>query len=112
MAKEIAHVTSQILPFLLPLTYFYLLPRPAAFLQLSSSTSYVPIPTDDLETGVDDDESAPDGTEINVEPKVAANLSIADKWGLAKPMLLKYMLPLCEHTSLILLHFIFMSNNL
>ncbi|OAX37129.1 batten disease protein Cln3 [Rhizopogon vinicolor AM-OR11-026] len=89
---------SAILPFILPLTFFFLLPRPAAFLHPSSSAPYMPIPDDDLETGLDD-ESTPLSAEISVESKVSIGLSIADKWRLVKPMLLKYMLPLfCVYT--------------
>jgi len=57
----------------------------------------MPIPADDLETIIDEDVSAQDGTEISVESKVTVGLSAADKWRLVRPMLLKYMLPLCEH---------------
>lgn len=102
-SRKIAHVASQVFPFILPLTYFFLLPRPTAFLQPSSYASYVPIPADDLETGVDDDVSTQE--DINIEPKVTVGLSAADKWRLVKPMLLKYMFPLCEHTSITTPHF-------
>ncbi|OJA19793.1 hypothetical protein AZE42_05618 [Rhizopogon vesiculosus] len=90
---------SAILPFILPLTFFFLLPRPTAFLHPSSSASYMPIPDDDLETGFDD-ESTPLSAEIIVKSKVSVSISIADKWRLGKPMLLKYMLPLCERLPL------------
>ncbi|KAG1900117.1 batten's disease protein Cln3 [Suillus fuscotomentosus] len=86
---------SAVLPFILPLAYFFLLPRPAAFMHQSSSTSYTLVPADDLETEIDDDLSAQDDVESRVEPKVTVRLSAADKWRLVKPMLLKYMLPLC-----------------
>lgn len=90
---------SAVLPFILPITYFFLLPRPAAFSHLPSSTSYIPISADDVETGIDDDVSTQDDTEISVEPKATAGLSAADKLRLVKPMLLKYMLPLfCVYT--------------
>ncbi|KAG2159284.1 batten's disease protein Cln3 [Suillus bovinus] len=86
---------SAVLPFILPLAYFFLLPRPAAFTH-QSSASYTLVPADDLETEIDDDLSAQDDVESRVEHKVAVRLSAADKWRLVKPMLLKYMLPLCE----------------
>lgn len=100
-AKTIAHIASQVLPFILPLAYFLLLPRPAAFMHQSSSTSYTLVPADDLETEIDDDLSAQDDVESRVEPKVTVRLSAADKWRLVKPMLLKYMLPLCEQSLLL-----------
>lgn len=67
----------------------------------SSSTSYTLVPADDLETEIDDDLSAQDDVESRVEPKVTVRLSAADKWRLVKPMLLKYMLPLCEQSLLL-----------
>lgn len=89
---------SAVLPFILPLAYFFLLPRPAAFMHQSSSASYTLVPADDLETEIDDDMSAQDDVESR-QPKVTVSLSAADKWRLVKPMLLKYMLPLfCVYT--------------
>ncbi|KAG1859261.1 batten's disease protein Cln3 [Suillus subluteus] len=90
---------SAVLPFILPVAYFFLLPRPAAFIHQSFSASYTLVPADDLETEVDDDLSAQDDVESRAEPKVTVSLSAADKWRLVKPMLLKYMLPLfCVYT--------------
>ncbi|KAG2098887.1 batten's disease protein Cln3 [Suillus cothurnatus] len=90
---------SAVLPFILPLAYFCLLPRPAAFMHQSFSASYTLVPADDIETEIDDDLSGQDDVESPVEPKVTVSLSAADKWRLVKPMLLKYMLPLfCVYT--------------
>ncbi|KAG1737553.1 batten's disease protein Cln3 [Suillus paluster] len=90
---------SAVLPFILPLAYFFLLPRPAAFMHQSSSASYTLVPADDLATEITDDLSAEDGLESHVEPKITVALSATDKWRLVKPMLLKYMLPLfCVYT--------------
>ncbi|KAG0703550.1 batten's disease protein Cln3 [Suillus ampliporus] len=90
---------SAVLPFILPLAYFLLLPRPAAFMHQSSSASYTLIPADDHATEIDGDLSAEDDLECRVESKVTVALSATDKWRLVKPMLLKYMLPLfCVYT--------------
>jgi battenin len=74
----------------------------------SFSASYTLVPADDIETEIDDDLSGQDDVESPVEPKVTVSLSAADKWRLVKPMLLKYMLPLCEQSLLfvILIHLI------
>jgi battenin len=66
----------------------------------SSSASYTLVPADDLETEIDDELSAQDDVESR-QPKVTVSLSAADKWRLVKPMLLKYMLPLCKHSLLL-----------
>lgn len=84
----------QIMPLVIPLTYFLLLPQPETFASVSIPTAeeedalnaaptaaYTPLPTDD--------------DDVPLVPKSAA-LSAADKWHLVKPLLLKYMLPLCE----------------
>lgn len=90
---------SAVLPLTLPLAYFFLLPRPAAFMDQSFSASYTLVPADDLETEIDDDLSTQDDVETHVEPKVTVALSAADKWRLVKPLLFKYMLPLfCVYT--------------
>lgn len=89
---------------MIPLTYFFLLPRPSALESAVATSSY-----DDETMGVaiapytpiangDDDESA-DAESYHRMPKRAVSLSASDKWRLVRPMLLKYMLPLCEfHT--------------
>ncbi|KAG1721460.1 batten's disease protein Cln3 [Suillus lakei] len=85
---------SAVLPFVLPLAYFFLLPRPAAFTHQLSSAPYALVPADDPDAEIDDDLSIQDDVESRVETKVTVSLSAADKWRLVKPMLLKYMLPL------------------
>ncbi|KAL4072190.1 batten's disease protein Cln3 [Scleroderma citrinum] len=88
---------SSVLPFVLPITYFLLLPRPSAFLE-ESFTAYSVLPVDDPEvTTIDASESS---TLLSNEPKSAAFLTAADKWRLLKPMLFKYMLPLCKSSHL------------
>lgn len=83
------------MPLVIPITYFFILPRPELFesvtipaeddddyLAAGPTTPYVPLPTDD------------DDTHVPIKHHVA--LSAADKWMLVKPLLLKYMLPLCK----------------
>lgn len=83
----------QILPFVLPLAYLLLLPRPAAFMD-SPSPGYAPLPEEDPEiTAV---EVAEGDTLLGQPPKVPVFLTAGDKWRLVKPMIYKYMLPLCE----------------
>lgn len=53
------------------------------------SASYAPLPRGD------DEDAIPD-TEVAAAVKGPIALSMQDKWRLAKPMLMKYMLPLCE----------------
>ena len=52
--------------------------------------SYMPIPITDASAEAGDDEPGP----ARLEKGFA--LSPADKWRLVKPMLFKYMMPLCE----------------
>jgi battenin len=85
------------MPLIIPLAYFFLLPRPDAFSSLSTGQA------DDIEdslqpysllaTAEDVDEEAPSSLS---NPKTGFALSSADKWRLVKPLLFKYMLPLCE----------------
>ena len=53
--------------------------------------SYMPIPITDTSAEADDDETT---GPARLEKGFA--LSPADKWRLVKPMLFKYMMPLCE----------------
>ncbi|KAF9463263.1 batten's disease protein Cln3 [Collybia nuda] len=91
---------SSIMPFIIPLTYFYLLPHNSAFLSLSpaddeestspsgdSSLPYTPLPSAEDQDG-EEEGSLPPG------PRKGVSLSPSDKWRLVKPLLLKYMLPL------------------
>ncbi|KAH9956927.1 batten's disease protein Cln3 [Russula dissimulans] len=82
---------SSILPFVIPLTYFLLLPRPNALSALVLPdtedsalpiSEYTPLPASEEDAGT---ETAPLKTKA---------LSIADKWQLLKPMLPRYMAPL------------------
>ena len=88
---------TQVLPLTIPLAYFFLLPQPSSIsnqdeeddeveLLVASSTEYAPLPTDDGEGE----------TTKYRHPRTVA-LSASDKWRLVKPMIPKYMAPLCEH---------------
>ena len=86
---------SKVLPFVIPLTYFLLLPRPHAFSTLvlpeieefaSSRSEYAQLPASEEDAGV-----------AVVEPvPLTKALSIGDKWQLLKPMIPRYMMPLCK----------------
>ena len=80
---------------MLPLTYFFLLPRSAAFMDSPSPGSYAPLPEEDLEISAV--EVAEGDTLLGQPPKVPVFLTAGDKWRLVKPMIFKYMLPLCEY---------------
>jgi battenin len=82
---------SAVLPFVLPLTHFFLLPRPAAFMD-SPSPGYAPLPEEDPEMPAV--EVAEGDTLLGQPPKVPVFLTAGDKWCLVKPMIMKYMLPL------------------
>lgn len=80
------------MPFITPLTYFFLLPSRATFLSLGydgsnapPASEYMPISAEPV---AEDDEVVP--------PQKNVTLSLADKWCLVRPLLLKYMLPLCQ----------------
>ncbi|KAI9509166.1 batten's disease protein Cln3 [Russula earlei] len=86
---------SSVLPFVIPLTYFLLLPRPHSFSTLvlpdmedsaPSTSEYTPLPVSDEDAGVE--------TSL-VKTKA---LSIAAKWQLLKPMLPRYMDSAFEYT--------------
>jgi len=85
---------SSVLPLIIPLTYFLLLPRPSAFSQTDLPpsledasripTPYVAIPSEEI------DQPVPEAGIF----KHTVSLSSSDKWRLVKPLLPKYMLPL------------------
>ncbi|KAK0451843.1 batten's disease protein Cln3 [Armillaria borealis] len=88
---------SSVLPFVIPLTFYFLLPPNSAFLPsssyddddssypITSTLPYTPLPTDD--DVAEEEGSVPAG------PK-RVFLSPNDKLQLVKPLLMKYMLPL------------------
>ncbi|PSR75711.1 hypothetical protein PHLCEN_2v9002 [Hermanssonia centrifuga] len=88
------------MPLVIPLVFFFILPRPDALSSLSLPTSYeddaigvpstapyTPLATDDFDT--DDLSNA-----LGSIPKRPVALSASDKWRLVKPLLPKYMFPL------------------
>ena len=90
------------MPLIIPLTYTLLLPKPAAFRTVALAepyddetigapitASYAPIPTEDNLEEIE-------GSILTSPPKRPISLSLQDKWQLVKPLLMKYMLPLCE----------------
>jgi len=90
-------VVEEVLPLTIPLVYFFLLPQPWSAsnqeeeaddmeLLMASSTGYTPLPTDETE-----------GRTIDHHHLKTVDLSASDKWRLVKPMIPKYMLPLCEY---------------
>lgn len=95
----IRHLTScisKVLPFVIPLTYFLLLPNPQAFSSLilpeiedsaSSRSEYTQLPVSEENAGV---------AVIEPAPLMTKALSIGDKWQLLKPMIPRYMMPLCK----------------
>jgi len=111
----------QLMPSIIPLTYHFLLPSPSSLLSFSLSHStntntpsaYVPLATaDDAEELNDEDngEFGPQGAQEEQElmlddsdgkiipttlKKASVTLSAYDKWRLVKPLLGRYMLPLC-----------------
>lgn len=85
---------SSVLPFVIPLTYFLLLPRPDALSSLVfsdpeeaglPSSEYTPLPVSEEDTGE---------AVVETAPLTAKTLSLSDKWELLKPMLPRYMAPL------------------
>ncbi|KAJ7031565.1 batten's disease protein Cln3 [Mycena alexandri] len=90
---------SSVMPFIIPLTaqYYFLLPRPPAFLASSgayenasaaTNVPYAPLATADEDFVGEEEDSLAPGHKHNV------SLSAADKWRLVRPMLVRYMLPL------------------
>jgi battenin len=100
----------KLMPLIIPLTYYFLLPSPSSFLYATTPTvyndllsppppisalPYTPLPE------AEDEEGEEEGT-IPSGPKRGVALSIADKWRLVKPLIPKYMLPLCESITLLI----------
>lgn len=93
----------QIMPSVIPLTYFFVLPRASAFLYATTpayedilsppmateALPYTPLATAEDEVGEEEGSQSPG-------PKRGVALSISDKWRLVQPMLSKYMFPLCK----------------
>ncbi|KAJ6591212.1 batten's disease protein Cln3 [Mycena vulgaris] len=90
---------SSVMPFIIPLTYYFLLPRPPAFLASSSAYEDCPsataanMPYTPLATAEDDMVGEEEGSSTS-GPKHNVSLSPSDKWRLVRPLLVRYMLPL------------------
>jgi len=93
-----------VLPFITPLAYFFLLPKNTSFLYspLSPSAtrdidydgdSIATLPYTPLATG--EDEIGEEEGSLPAGPKAGVALSMNDKLRLVRPLLAKYMLPLC-----------------
>jgi len=90
---------SSVLPLVIPLAYFFLLPHSSALLyslphedfsnppMLTTSRPYTPLATEEDEVG-EEEGSHPSG------PRRGVALSAGDKWRIVKPLLMRYMLPL------------------
>ena len=118
----------QVMPSIIPLTYHFLLPSPSSFRDINTPSAYVPLATaeDDAE-GVQEEEPDFDvnrefgrqsdlrgveeqqlmiddsnGKTAPVSKNVLVTLSANDKWRLVKPLLARYMLPLCTFKFLLL----------
>lgn len=98
MIRHLTGRISKVLPFVIPLTYVLLLPRPQVFSSLilpeiedsaSSRSEYTQLPVSEEYEGVAVVEPAPLTTKA---------LSIGDKWQLLKPMIPRYMMPLCKYS--------------
>jgi len=113
------------MPSIIPLTYHFLLPAPSSFLAsrgANTPSAYVPLATaeDDAEGIREEELDVDDNREFGRQPdlrgveeeqelmiddsngktapvskKLSVTLSANDKWRLVKPLLARYMLPLC-----------------
>jgi len=84
---------SSVLPFVIPLTYFLLLPRPDAFSYLATSDAEEALPSSEYTPLPVSDEDAGEAV-VETAPLKTKTLTIGDKWQLLKPMLPRYMAPL------------------
>ncbi|CEL54904.1 Protein BTN1 OS=Ustilago maydis (strain 521 / FGSC 9021) GN=BTN1 PE=3 SV=1 [Rhizoctonia solani AG-1 IB] len=92
---------SALLPFAIPLTYFFVLPPPGDYTTIVGSGVEWNNPGSEYTAIPDDDTEAEDNMPIGVASAVVPlpGLSPSDKWRLVRPLLLKYMLPLfCVYT--------------
>ncbi|KAF4579553.1 Protein BTN [Pleurotus pulmonarius] len=93
---------SSVMPFVIPLTYFFLLPSPSEFLYIDTSsssyeerdltTSFASLPYTPL--AATEDQVGEEEGSILTSVKRDVALTGRDKWRLVQPMLLKYMFPL------------------
>lgn len=89
---------------MIPLTYFFLLPNASAFLDPTAPETYEefispPPPLSALPytpLAAEADDIGEEEGRLSPGPKRGIVLSAIDKWRLVKPLLGKYMLPLCQ----------------
>ena len=79
------------MPLVIPVAYYFILPHPEVFASVPNLSSYEEEDVDAAYTPLPMDEGVTD------VPKSSVALSFEDKWELVKPLLLKYMLPLCAY---------------
>lgn len=99
----------QVFPLVTPLVYFFVAPKARGFTNVTviddvdaaplPPSQYAPLAQDpcneDSDDGVDSVAGmSPRHPRANEKPHIS--LSVQDKWRLVKPLLLKYMFPLCE----------------
>lgn len=88
----------QVMPLVIPLTYYFLLPTTAVFMFSGRTAAY------DEDTPSSDSVTVLRYTPLSGEEegstvpsaKMSTSLAFMDKMRLVRPLLLKYMLPLCE----------------
>ena len=80
----------------MPLTYFFLLPPTTSFDRgVVPNTRYGAIPAlNPTDPAANEDQE--NNLKIGIPASTKVSLSAADKWHLIRPLLLRYMLPLCE----------------
>ncbi|KAF7439942.1 battenin CLN3 protein [Pleurotus ostreatus] len=93
---------SSVMPFIIPLTYFFLLPSTSEFLYIDTSsssyeerdltTSFSSLPYTPL--AATEDQVGEEEGSILTSVKRDVALTGSDKWRLVQPMLLRYMFPL------------------
>jgi battenin len=90
------------MPLVIPLTYYFLLPPSSDFSYSTAPPGYEGLQSPPAALGLPYTPLAASEDQIGEEegvltsgPRSGVHLSAADKWRLVKPLLLKYMLPLC-----------------
>jgi hypothetical protein len=89
-------------PMLVPLTsslqYYFLLPRPSVFLEAYEDSTSPVVPYTSLATAEEELTGEEEGSLASV-PKYNVSLSASDKWRIVRPLLIRYMLPLCTSSN-------------
>lgn len=85
----------QIMPLITPLAYLFLLPSSESFVFSDVSPQFIrSLPYTPLAAAVDE-EGEEEGA-FSYGPRKNVSLSLSDKWKIVRPLLPKYMLPLCK----------------